>query len=52
MTDKERQYYALMDLFEREIKAIKDNDYKQDNTERCYHEMMSILNPEEEKKDE
>jgi hypothetical protein len=52
MTDKEKQYYALLDLFEREIHAIKENDYQQVDTNQCYKEMMSILNLEEEKKDE
>ena len=48
MTDKEKQYYALLDLFEKQVQSFKDNDYQQVDTEQYYNEMMSILHPEEE----
>ena len=46
--EQQRQYYALTDLFEKQIQSFKENNYQEVNTEQYYEELMSIVNPEKE----
>jgi hypothetical protein len=49
--EQRKQYYALLDLYEKGIQSIKENEYKEVDAEQYYQELTKIMTPEEEKEE-